>query len=75
MWFETGYEGLDWIFLAEDKDQWRAVMNTVMNLLASQNSGNFLTNWTTISSLKKDSAPWSEFVSEMIHLFIPQKRK
>jgi hypothetical protein len=23
----------DWIYLAQDEDQWRAVMNTVMNLL------------------------------------------
>jgi hypothetical protein len=24
--------GMDWIQLAQDKDQWRALMNTVMNL-------------------------------------------
>jgi hypothetical protein len=29
---EIWWEGLDWIHLAEDRDQWRAVMNTVMNL-------------------------------------------
>jgi hypothetical protein len=29
---ETGKEGVDWIHLAQDKDQWRAVVNTVMNL-------------------------------------------
>jgi hypothetical protein len=26
--------GMDWINLAQDKDQWRAVVNTVMNLRA-----------------------------------------
>jgi hypothetical protein len=27
------WEGVDWILLAQDKDQWRAVVNTVINLL------------------------------------------
>jgi hypothetical protein len=25
-------DGMDWIDLAEDRDQWRALVNTVMNL-------------------------------------------
>jgi hypothetical protein len=25
-------EGVDWIHLVQDKDKWRAVVNTVMNL-------------------------------------------
>jgi len=29
---ETAWEGEDWIHLAQDMDQWRAVVNTVMNL-------------------------------------------
>jgi hypothetical protein len=29
---ETGLEGVEWIHLAQDKDRWRAVVNTVMNL-------------------------------------------
>jgi hypothetical protein len=29
---EIGWGGLDWIDLAQDRDQWRAVVNTVMNL-------------------------------------------
>jgi hypothetical protein len=28
----TGWGGMDWINLAEDRDQWRALVNTVMNL-------------------------------------------
>jgi hypothetical protein len=30
---EIGWDGMDWIDLAQDKDQWRAVVNTVMNFL------------------------------------------
>jgi hypothetical protein len=29
---KTGWECVDWIHLYQDRDQWRAVVNTVMNL-------------------------------------------
>jgi hypothetical protein len=29
---EIGLDGLDWIDLAQDRDQWRAQINMVMNL-------------------------------------------
>jgi hypothetical protein len=29
---EIGWDGMDWIELAQDRDQWRALVNTVMNL-------------------------------------------
>jgi hypothetical protein len=29
---ETGWDGMDWIDLAQNMDQWRALVNTVMNL-------------------------------------------
>jgi hypothetical protein len=29
---EIGWDGMDWIDLAQDGDQWRALVNTVMNL-------------------------------------------
>jgi hypothetical protein len=29
---EIGWGGMDWIDLAQDRDQWRALVNTVMNL-------------------------------------------
>jgi hypothetical protein len=29
---EIGCCGMDWIYLAQDRDQWRALVNTVMNL-------------------------------------------
>jgi hypothetical protein len=30
---ETGWEVVDYMHLAEDRDQWRAVVNMVMNLM------------------------------------------
>jgi hypothetical protein len=29
---ETGFGGVDWIQLAQDRDRWRAVVSAVMNL-------------------------------------------
>jgi hypothetical protein len=29
---EIGWNGIDWIELAHDRDEWRALVNTVMNL-------------------------------------------
>jgi hypothetical protein len=43
---ELGWGGMDWIDLAKDRDQWRALVNTVMNfrvgkLLSSCATGGF----------------------------------
>jgi hypothetical protein len=32
---EIGWDGVDWIELAQDRDQWMALVNTVMNLRVS----------------------------------------
>jgi hypothetical protein len=32
---EIGWSGMDWIDLVQDKDQWRALVNMVMNLRGS----------------------------------------
>jgi hypothetical protein len=29
---EIGWDGMDWIDLTEDRDQWRALVNMAMNL-------------------------------------------
>jgi hypothetical protein len=37
---------MDWINVAQDRDQWRALVNAVMNLWVSQNAGKFLSSCT-----------------------------
>jgi hypothetical protein len=37
---EIGWGGMDWIDLAQDRDQWRALVNTVMNLRFNKILGN-----------------------------------
>jgi hypothetical protein len=39
---EIGWGGMDWIDLAQDRDQWRALVNTVMNLRVPYTVGKFL---------------------------------
>jgi len=31
---EVGGPGIDWIYLAQDRDRWRALVNAVMNFYA-----------------------------------------
>jgi hypothetical protein len=40
----TGFEDMDWIHWAQDRDRWWALVNTVMNLRVPYNVGNFLTS-------------------------------
>jgi hypothetical protein len=32
---DTGWGGMDWIDLARNREQWRALVNTIMNLRVS----------------------------------------
>jgi hypothetical protein len=41
---EAVCEGVDWIHLVQDRDQWRVTENTVMNLFVPYKAGNFLTS-------------------------------
>jgi hypothetical protein len=54
---EIGWDGIDWFELAQDRNQWRALVNTVMNLRVFLNCWEFLEwlhNWQL---LRKRSAP------------------
>jgi hypothetical protein len=46
---EIGLKGADWIHLAQDRDQWRILVNMVLNLRVLQKAGSFLTRLVTIS--------------------------
>jgi len=39
---KVGWESVDWIPLAQDKEEWQAVVNTVMNLRIPRKMENFL---------------------------------
>jgi hypothetical protein len=39
-----GIDGANWIQLAQDRDQWRACVNTEMNLRVLLKAGDFLTS-------------------------------
>jgi hypothetical protein len=39
---EIGWGGIDWIDLAQDRDRWRALVNTVMNFRVYKMLGNSL---------------------------------
>jgi hypothetical protein len=43
---EIGWHGMDWIDLAQNRDQWRALVNRVMNLRVPYNAGKFLSSCT-----------------------------
>jgi hypothetical protein len=47
---EIGWDGMDWIDLAQDRDQRRALVNTIMNLRVPQKAGKFLSSFAIDSN-------------------------
>jgi hypothetical protein len=70
---EIGWDGVDWIRLAQDRDQWRALVNTAMNLWVPYNCWGFsklLHNWQL---LRKGSAPYvSKYKYKASYLYLNQ---
>jgi len=48
-----GREGVNWNHLAQYKDQWGVVVNTVMNVRVLIKAGNFLSSWARISFTRR----------------------
>jgi hypothetical protein len=46
---EVGYEGMDWIELALERESWRTLVNALMNLGVPYNAGNFKTSCKAVS--------------------------
>jgi hypothetical protein len=50
---EIGWDGVDWIDMAQDRDQWRALVNTVLNLRVHKMLGGFLKGCRIDSSSRR----------------------
>jgi hypothetical protein len=57
---EIGWTGMDCIDLAQDIDQRRALVNTVMNLRVPQNAGKFLSG-CTIDGFSRTQFYWDSY--------------
>jgi len=42
---EEGWESKEWTNLAQGRDKWRSLENTIINVRVLQNGGNFFTSW------------------------------
>jgi len=54
-------DGVVWIHLAQDRDQWRATVNMVMNIRCTLQCRKLLDYLSDCQLLKKDLLPQSEF--------------
>jgi hypothetical protein len=50
---KIGWDGVDWIDMAQYRDQWRALVNTVLNLCIPLNAGKFLSGCTVGGSSRR----------------------
>jgi hypothetical protein len=41
---KIGWDAMDWIYLVQDRERWRALMNTAINLRVPQNAGRLLSS-------------------------------
>jgi hypothetical protein len=58
---EIGLDDVDLIDLAQHRDQWRALVNTVMNLRVLYNVGKFLSDFSRRAQLhERVNLHWTE---------------
>jgi hypothetical protein len=50
---EIEWDDMDWIDMGQDRDQWRVLVNTVLNLRVPQNAGEFLSGCTIGGSSRR----------------------
>jgi hypothetical protein len=50
---EIEWDGVDLIDMAQDRDQWRALVNTVLNLRVPRNAGKLLSGCPINSSSRR----------------------
>jgi hypothetical protein len=50
---ETGWGSMDCIYLAQDRNRWKALLNTVMNLRFPYNIGKFLSEGLSSMALEQ----------------------
>jgi hypothetical protein len=73
---ETCLEGASWINLSPDRDKWRAVVNTVMNIWAPQNAGYMAPKYFSANYLSyfEVSKPFTSFLGKVFAVKVEQNR-
>jgi hypothetical protein len=66
---EIRLEGADWMQLVQDRDHWRAVVNTRMNFLVPCKEGNFLLDKWQIASQEELFHGISQSVLMIVQVF------
>jgi hypothetical protein len=54
---ERGWGVMHWINVAQDRDQWRVLVNTAINFRVQQNSGKFLSSRDIHGFSLKETTP------------------
>ena len=67
---EVGCGYMDWIGLAQDRDRWRTVVSSVMNLRVPRNAGNLLTSCKPVSFSRRTLHPGVSKLLVYIFLYL-----